>query len=84
MYKILISAKAKKQIKLISKLHHQEALNEILLEIKEDPLIRKPLEEEPTGRYAYKLGVYRIIYSINFKDKTVTILNAGHRGTVYK
>lgn len=84
MYKILISAKAKKQIKLISKLHHREAINEILTEIKDDPLIGKPLEEKLIGRYAYRVGVYRIIYIINFKDKIVTILSAGHRGTVYK
>lgn len=83
MYKIVISKKAEKQIKRVSKLHHQEALNEIFLEIKEDPLIGKPLGEELTGRYSYRAGVYRILYLINSKDKKVTILSAKHRSVVY-
>ncbi|MBI2593058.1 type II toxin-antitoxin system RelE/ParE family toxin [Candidatus Daviesbacteria bacterium] len=84
MYKIVISKKAEKQIKLISKLHLQQALNEIFLEIKEDPLVGKLLGEELTNRYSYRVGVYRILYLINFKDKKVIILSAKHRSVVYK
>ncbi len=83
-FKLLISAKAKKQVKLIKKFHHKQAMREIFGEIKEEPLIGKPLGDELSGEYSYKMGVYRILYIINWKDKTITIMTAGHRETVYQ
>ena len=83
MYKIKITANARKDLKNISKLH-LSALSEIFLDLKEDPLIGKPLTRELTGRYSYRVGFYRIIYKFNEKDKTIFILAAGHRSIVYK
>lgn len=84
MFKLLISAKAKKQIKLITKLHHRQAIVQIFQDIKEDPLVGKPLEDELKGEYSYRVGVYRILYIIDWKDKKVTILSARHRRIVYQ
>lgn len=84
MYQIIIAPKALKKLQKISRLHQKEAFTEILNEIKEDPFVGKPLQEELTNRYAYKTGSFRILYTINIKDKIVTIINAGHRATVYK
>lgn len=82
MYKVHISSKARKEIKKISH-PHQKAIILSLIEIKENPLLGKPLTRELTGRFSFRVGVYRIIYTINKKDKTVSILSVGHRATIY-
>lgn len=82
MFKLRISRIVKNQLKLISKVK-QPAFSEVFKEITEDPLIGKPLIKEFVGVLSYKVGVYRILYRINNKDKTVTIISAGHRSVVY-
>lgn len=83
MYLVVISPKARKRIKEMSK-RHQEVIGEIVKELQEDPLLMgKPLSCNLTGKFSYKVGVYRIIYIINEKDGIVNILSAGHRATVY-
>ena len=82
MYKIIVSSNARRELKEISK-SHQEAIVSALEEIKEDPLVGKPLTRELTGRFSYKVSVFRIIYKINKKDKIVYVLTAGHRSRVY-
>lgn len=82
MYKLRISLKAENEIKKI-KHPHQKAILRSLAEIKEEPFLGKPLTRELTGRFSWRVGVYRIIYKVNKKDKIIDILTAGHRGTVY-
>ena len=82
MFKIKLTTRAKKELKNISKLH-QEAISFVLEELKDDPLLGKPLARELTGRFSLRVGVYRIIYKINKKDKIITMLTAGHRATIY-
>ncbi len=82
MYKITIAPSAKKQLKKIKKIY-QEGINSALQEIKEDPHLNKPLGRELTGKYTFHLGVYRIIYKVNQKDKTINVLKINHRGKVY-
>ena len=84
MYKIEITSRAKKQLKQVSRNYEKIAINNAFEEIKEDPHIGKPLSRELTGKFSYRVGVYRIIYSINRKDKIVYILFAGHRSIVYQ
>jgi len=83
MYKIKISAKAKKQLKQIAKSYQQRAVQAALEDIKDDPRIGKPLRRELTGRFTYKIGVYRIIYKVKEKEQIAFILSAGHRASVY-
>jgi mRNA interferase RelE/StbE len=83
MYKLRISSRAEKEIKKISH-PHQNAIVLALAEIKEEPFLGKPLTRELTGRFSYRVGIYRIIYKVNKKDKTIDILTAGHRATVYE
>ena len=83
MYRIIIAPSAKKGLKTIAKIY-RKGIAEAIDSLSDDPYIGKPLTRELTGRYAYKVGVYRIIYKINEKDKTVYIFNAGHRATIYE
>jgi len=83
MYKLRISSRAENEIKKIS-YPHQKAIILALAEIKEEPFLGKPLTRELTGKFSFRVGVYRIIYKVNKKDKVIDILTAGHRVTVYE
>ena len=84
MYQLKISTKAEKELKKISKKYQQHAIYAALEDIKEEPTIGKPLVRELTGRYSYRIGVYRLIYKISKKDKIVYIISVGHRSTIYQ
>ena len=83
MYKLRISSRAENEIKKISH-SHQKAIILALTEIKEEPFLGKPLTRELTGKFSFRVGVYRIIYKVNKKDKVIDILTAGHRATAYE
>jgi mRNA interferase RelE/StbE len=83
-YKLRIEKEAKKELKVIRDTYGEDMLESALSEIKEVPLIGKPLMRELTGSFSYRIGVYRIIYKINEKEKLVRIMTAGHRSTVYE
>lgn len=83
MYRVFVSPEAKKRVKTLAKLYRKGIAGSIE-SLKEDPFLGKPLARELTGKYSYKVGVYRIIYKINKKDKIVNILDAGHRANIYQ
>lgn len=82
MFELLISPRAEKQIKKLKKEYQIEIIG-ALKEIKEDPLLGKPLTRDLVRRFTYKFKAYRIIYMVNLKDNVVDILEADHRGRVY-
>ena len=82
MYRLKLTTRAKKELKSIS-IRHRLSLSNIFEEIKENPLIGKPLSRDLTERYTYRVGVYRIIYKINKSDKIISIITAGHRSKIY-
>lgn len=82
MYRLRVSTQARKKLRQISK-RRQRAVLSALEEIKDDPFIGKPLTRELTGRFSYRLGVFRIIYKVNKKDKIVEIITVDHRAIVY-
>ena len=83
MYKLRISLQAQKELKKINKLHRQLVIS-ALEDIKENPFQGKLLKRELSGKVAYRIGVYRIIYKIDASDKIINIITAGHRSVVYK
>ena len=82
MYKLRVSSKAEKEIKKITH-SHQKPIILALKEIQDDPFLGKPLRRELTGKFSYRVGVYRIIYKVNKKDKIIDVLTTGHRATIY-
>lgn len=83
MYQLKITTEAKKEINKIKKTNLNQAVKNAIQFIKEDPLSGKPLTRELTRQYAYKVGVYRIIYKIDKPNKKVYIITVGHRSVVY-
>ncbi|MCP5047346.1 MAG: type II toxin-antitoxin system RelE/ParE family toxin [bacterium] len=50
-----------------------------------DPLsLGKPLKGNFSGLYRYRIGDYRVIYSVNRQEVKINILAARHRKDVYK
>ncbi|MGI8419114.1 MAG: type II toxin-antitoxin system RelE family toxin [Candidatus Levyibacteriota bacterium] len=84
MYKLRIENEAKKELKVIKDLYGETSLDDAMVEIREFPFIGKPLSRELTGSFSYRIGVYRIIYKIDKKEKTIKIITAGHRENVYE
>ncbi|OGK16119.1 hypothetical protein A2690_01625 [Candidatus Roizmanbacteria bacterium RIFCSPHIGHO2_01_FULL_39_12b] len=82
MYEVRIYKKAQKEIKRLPGIH-QKAIIETLADIQEDPSLGKSLARELSGKFSYKIGVYRIIYKINKKEKIVQVVTVGHRANVY-
>lgn len=82
MYKVKLTAKAKKELKQISR-RHQFALGQVFDELKEYPYLGKSLGRDLAGKFSYRINVYRIFYKVDEKDKIVYITTAGHRSTAY-
>jgi len=55
-----------------------------LFALSEDPHQGKPLKLELKSRWSYRVGMYRIIYSIEHKQLLVYIIDIGHRRDIYR
>lgn len=65
----------------------QRRLERCFEQIQENPRSHpniKPLKGEYAGYYRYRLGDYRIVYSINDETIRVLILTIDHRSKVYE
>ena len=82
MYKIEIAPRAKKELRNLT-IQYRQNIAEVIEELKENPAIGKPLSRNLTGKFVYKLGIYRIIYKVSKENEKVSILTVGHRSTVY-
>ena len=83
-YKVLMAKSALKELYEIPK----KNLERILLRIgqlSQDPRGRR-LEKLSSRRESYRLrqGDYRIVYSVNDKDRIVDVSKIGHRKEIYK
>jgi mRNA interferase RelE/StbE len=83
MYDIELKSSVEKDLKKIAKSQIARILNKISEVLSKDPEKGKALKDNLEGLYSYRIGDYRVIYSIIEKDKTVLILRIGHRKDVY-
>ncbi len=83
MFELIIASQAQRELRKIRKLYRDTLLT-TLKEIKEDPFLGKPLSEELVGSFSARVGVFRILYKVNKKDKKVYIISVGHRSKVYQ
>ena len=81
-YNIAYKSSVKKDLKKIDKKELLRILNAIEDEVKKDPLIGKELKGQFEGLFSYRIGNYRVIYTII--GNTIIILRISHRKDVYK
>ena len=48
-----------------------------------NPTVIRPLKGPHQGRWRYRLGNLRIVYTVNEQEKTVKIIALGSRGDIY-
>ena len=49
-----------------------------------DSLSHEPLRANIAGLFKRRVGDYRVIYSLDLEEKTITIRKVGHRSNIYK
>lgn len=83
MYRLQIRPSTKKTLrKLPTK--DQDRIRATIRSLREKPYEGKKLRGDHDGRYAIRCWPYRIIYTIEKKIVTVTVLHIGHRRDAYK
>jgi mRNA interferase RelE/StbE len=82
-YRILFKSSVSKDLKKIDKRKVKEILDKIETELSEDAKENSTLSGKFSGLRKYRVGDYRVIYSI-LSDNTVLILRIAHRKEVYR
>ena len=82
-YKISYKKSITKDLKKIDKKQCLKLLNKIETDILKKPESGQELTGNFSGLYSFRVGDYRIIYSI-ISDNKVIILRIAHRKEVYK
>ncbi len=86
LYKTVLTRQAQKDYLYLYKADRPlfNRIRAAILSIAEDPGQGKPLKLNLKGKWSYRVGMYRIIYSIEHGILTVYILDIGHRRDIYK
>ncbi len=61
----------------------QRRIDEFVIELRERPYLGKPTHGELRGKFSLRIGNYRVIYTLNEKEKSVTLIAVGHRRAIY-
>ena len=83
-YEIVIAPRAKRQIDSLPAQIKTKIGDTLLNVIAADPYIGKALKAELKGLYSYRIGDYRIIYSILKRRLIVQVIKVMHRREVYR
>jgi addiction module RelE/StbE family toxin len=81
-YNIVYKSSIKKDLKKIDKKELLKILDEIENILKSKPLKGKEVKGEFEGLFSYRIGDYRVIYTI--LGSTILVLRISHRKDAYK
>ena len=81
-YNIVYKSSIKKDLRRIDKKKLPAILEDIESVLKDSPLKGKELKGEFEGLFSYRVGDYRVIYTI--LGNTVIVLRISHRKDAYK
>ncbi|OIP03472.1 hypothetical protein AUK18_01970 [Candidatus Beckwithbacteria bacterium CG2_30_44_31] len=80
---VLITKKAAKELDRIPDQIARNIANR-LSQLSQDPFPLNSKKLAGQNNYRLRIGVYRAIYTINSKEKAITVLRVAHRKTVYR
>lgn len=83
MFSIIIKRRAQKQLQKIQASDRQR-LKEAIDALAENPFAGKKLDGKYNGFWSFRVWPYRIVYIIERKIITITIVAIGHRKDIYK
>ena len=86
MYNILFTKDARKEYEYLYKTNRAifDRVRAAIQGIADDPSQGKPLMLSLKGQWSYRVGSYRIIYSVEHKKLIVIVLDIGHRREIYR
>ena len=83
-YKIIWHKAALNDLKRLDISVRQKVFEKVETYLAPDPIgLGKPLKQNLAGMFRYRYGDYRIIYVVNIPEKSMTILEVGHRKEIY-
>lgn len=86
MLKVELARSAEKEYKRLYR--YDQALftriRNAILSIAKDPAQGKPLKLSLKGVWSYRVGMYRIIYTIERQKLVVYVIDIGHRREIYR
>ena len=82
-YEVRILRAAEKEMDKLSALVHHRLSQKLLL-LEQNPRPRGSKRLTSREEYRLRVGNYRILYTINDKNRVVTIFSMGHRREVYR
>ena len=85
-YKLEISNQAARVLEHMARREPQiyKRVASVLDGLEKNPYQGKALKGQLKGRYSYRVGSYRIIYSVHRHILTVYVIDVGHRRDVYR
>jgi len=84
MYRVEYSKGVLKDLKALPQTVQRKALEIVENALAKDPYIGKPLSGPFKGLFKYRMGDYRIIYSVEGFRLIVFVLRIRHRKDVYR
>jgi mRNA interferase RelE/StbE len=81
-YKILYKKSVERDLKKLGKQEAQRIIDQLEAELTKKPDSYPVLKGEFAGLRKFRVGDYRIIYSL--MDENIVVLRVGHRREVYK
>jgi len=75
--------------RILWKIHAREPalykrLSRALDDIEKDPFLGKPLKGVLSSRYSFRVGDYRIVYTIRRNVLLIIVIDMGHRRDIYR
>lgn len=83
-YLIRFSNTASSQFQKLKDKKLKERIATALEYISASPFIGKPLQAEFKGCYSYRIGDYRVVYTLSKTGKYLDIIRIDHRRQVYR
>ena len=85
-YKIVFTKPAQKEYSYLYKTNKALfwRIRTAMHSLAENPTQGKPMKLDMKGKWSYRIGMYRIIYSIYHNILTIYILDIGHRHDIYR
>lgn len=83
MYRVYLAFRAEKDIKKLTSRVKGE-IRSILRVLTDNPYKGTTLLGKYKGLRRYRVGDFRIVYELNKKKKTLTIIKIGHRRDIYR
>lgn len=83
LYRLFMTKQADKQFEGLQK-KDQKRVQATFEVLRENPLAGKQLEGKYKGLRSLRVWPYRILYAVDHRIITVTVVKVGHRKDVYK